>query len=221
MEQSLIKKIEIALFFLAIIAVIVLGVLVHYRNVLGTDLFLSRDLQAGGSSQGTRTAIYYFLYFISVFGKPVIATICVLLATFGFWLTKNYREAIFVIFSSFAVVVNYLVKLLVNRPRPTQNLVQIFAKENDPSFPSGHVVFYVVFFGFLMIALSKSKNIPACYHLVIKILSTILIVFVSFSRIYLGVHWATDTIGGYLLGAVLLTVLTYFYLNKRYLKNIN
>jgi len=194
---------------------VVLAVLVRYHNIWGLDIFLSHDLQAEGDTPERRTIIYQLLYCVSLFGKPLIAAAMVIFFAVIFWLYKYYREAVYVLFTPLAALVNSIVKIIVDRPRPTANFVQILATETDTSFPSGHVNFYTVFFGFLFACLFFVPRIPKFVRYFIQIISIFLIVAISFSRVYLGVHWVSDTIGGYLLGLLILVVLLFFYL--RYL----
>jgi len=104
-----------------------------------------------------------------------------------------------------------LVKILINRVRPDSRYIQIWAHEIDPSFPSGHVVFYTVFFGFLIAIMTKNKMIPRIVRMVVVTISAILIILIGFSRLYLGAHWISDVIGGYAFGGILLMILLYFY----------
>jgi undecaprenyl-diphosphatase len=85
-------------------------------------------------------------------------------------------------------------------------------------FPSGHVVHYVVFFGFILTVMIVNKKIPLFWRIFIGIFCTFLIFTISISRIYLGAHWATDVMGGYLYGFVYLGIILKFYLKDRELK---
>jgi membrane-associated phospholipid phosphatase len=96
---------------------------------------------------------------------------------------------------------------LVGRPRPSTQLIELRIDpkeiEGFPSFPSGHVVHYTVFFGFLwFLALTRVK--PAALHWLLVILLGGLVVLVGPARIYLGAHWLSDVVGGYLLGGAVL-----------------
>lgn len=197
------------------IALIVLGILVHYHSVLQTDIFLSKDLQAEGDTPERRTIIYHVLYAVSLFGKPLIATIMVGIFALVFWFYRYFRETIYILLTPISAVINSIAKIVIGRPRPSADFVRVLAAETDKSFPSGHVVFYTVFFGMLFTVLFFTPNIPRLVRYTIQFISISLIISISFSRVYLGAHWATDTIGGYLLGFIVLGTLLYFYLRPK------
>jgi undecaprenyl-diphosphatase len=107
-------------------------------------------------------------------------------------------------------LVNILVKELIRRPRPTIDLVRVFGILDSYSFPSGHVMFYVGFFGFIwFLAFALLKRSPG-RTLVLVILGS-MVALIGISRIYLGQHWASDVLGAYLLGSILLMGIIQFY----------
>lgn len=215
MTNAQFKKTSLYLLVGSAIILIALAILVRYHNVFGLDVFLSRDLQAEGDTPERRTLIYRTLYAISFFGKPVIAGLLIAFFAVFFWLYKYYRESIYILLTPIASIVNSIVKVIVNRPRPSGDLVNILAIENSQSFPSGHVNFYTVFFGFLFCALFFTPLIPRTLRLIVQAISIFLVISISFSRVYLGVHWVSDTIGGYLLGLMILSVFLYLYLKPK------
>lgn len=206
------REISLIMLVVAFVLVIVLAILVHYHSVLRLDLFLSRDLQSEGDTEQRRTAIFHFMVFISYFGKPVIAAIMILISAVVFWFLKYYRETVFCLLTPIASLINSIVKIIVDRPRPSEQLVQILDRELDPSFPSGHVVFYTVFFGYIFVTMFLVKKIPFWIRIIIAAVSLGMIITISISRVYLGVHWFSDILGGYLLGFALLIILLNFYL---------
>jgi membrane-associated phospholipid phosphatase len=106
---------------------------------------------------------------------------------------------------------NAAIKLLIHRPRPKATLVHVMQILNSYSFPSGHVMFYAVFFGFLIFFIYSRLKVSFFRNLLLVLFSS-LVVLVGASRIYLGEHWASDVLGGYLLGSLCLLAIIRFYL---------
>ncbi len=131
-----------------------------------------------------------------------------------FLLNRYKKEAGFVLLTLLSGAVSTLVKLLVNRPRPSADIVRIVGTTEQQSFPSGHTQFYVVFFGFLIIVMYTLRTLPSWVRFSAIAIASLFIIAVPFSRIYLGAHWFTDVVGGFLLGLLCLAVLSYFYLRK-------
>jgi membrane-associated phospholipid phosphatase len=107
-------------------------------------------------------------------------------------------------------LVNVLVKDWIRRPRPTIDLVQVFGVLNSYSFPSGHVMFYVGFYGFLWFLVYTLLKRSWRRTLLLIFLGS-LIALVGISRIYLGQHWPSDVLGAYLLGGLTLVGILQFY----------
>jgi undecaprenyl-diphosphatase len=152
---------------------------------------------------------------VSWFGFFPGSAISVLTATLLFFILKYRREALFVFLTSTAGLISSIVKVLVNRPRPTEPLVRIVQKVSEQSFPSGHVLFYIMFFGFLTVLMVDIKTIPNAIRITVSAVSLLLIFTVPFSRVYLGAHWFTDVLGGFLLGMLCLYLLSYLYFNMK------
>ena len=91
-------------------------------------------------------------------------------------------------------------KALVSRPRPPEELVQVIEQAGGYSFPSGHVTHYVVFLGTLALILSASMR-PGLSRWLVQAGVLAVLVAIRLSRIYLGVHWPSDVVGGYVVGA--------------------
>jgi undecaprenyl-diphosphatase len=122
-------------------------------------------------------------------------------------------EAVFLPLSTgIGALLDELAKALVARPRPSAALVSVTTRHLfDPSFPSGHVVFYCSYFGFLFGLAYLGRNRAPRSSRLAMILPVIPIVLVGISRVYLGAHWPSDVLGGYLLSAAWLPLLFFAY----------
>jgi membrane-associated phospholipid phosphatase len=118
-----------------------------------------------------------------------------------FWALRFRLEAIFILLTTSSNLLNALVKRLIKRPRPTQELVSVVKVINEPSFPSGHVMHYTNFFGLLIYLLATNWRSGRLRNVLITI-CTSLIVSIGPSRIYLGAHWPSDVMAGYLYGGL-------------------
>jgi len=119
--------------------------------------------------------------------------------------------------TSAAGLISWLIKLLVSRPRPPAELVQIMVGTHSLSFPSGHVAMAAVASGFILYLAPRLVKSPAIVAL-LRALLIVLILAVGFSRLYLGVHWLSDVVGGLFLGGLLLYPAIVLY-NKYEAKN--
>ncbi len=147
-------------------------------------------------------------------GYVPYAPIMVIITALLFYIRKHKREAIFVILTLASSLLSTLVKFIINRPRPGKDIVKVLIQTHQQSFPSGHVLFYVVFFGFLSLLMYMFKHIGKKLRLTITAGCMLMIFIIPISRIYLGAHWFTDVLGGFLLGILYLFALSYLYLRR-------
>ncbi len=104
-------------------------------------------------------------------------------------------------------ILNQVLKNLFRRPRPVGiSLI----KENGFSFPSGHSMVSLGFYGFIIYILNNSKE-SKTKKTVLSILLSFLILLIGVSRIYLGVHYASDVLAAYAISLVHLTIYTKYY----------
>ncbi len=127
------------------------------------------------------------------------------LAACGYlWLKGKHQLAIFVVVSVCGgALVNTLLKGLIGRARP--DIVPHGTSTALSSFPSGHAMMSAVVFLTLgaLLALSADERRVKIYILSWSVLLTVL---VGVSRVYLGVHWPTDIIAGWIAGALWATL---------------
>jgi membrane-associated phospholipid phosphatase len=197
----------LAFYALVVVSIIGLIVLVENYPITNFDLLVTREIQEQRAWDPT-----LLMKLISLSGDAVVAPFPVIIAALLFYLTYRRREAWFTLSVIVPDLCNLLIKTLIHRPRPTLEYAKVLSTFSETGFPSGHVVHYVVFFGFLLSVMIVDKSISLSWRIFVSILSGFLIITVSISRIYLGAHWATDVIGGYLFGFAYLGVILIYYL---------
>ena len=112
-------------------------------------------------------------------------------------------------------ILNQLFKFILQRPRPTKNRI---INENGYSFPSGHSMISMAFYGFLIYLIYKYVKNKKLKYISITLIS-ILIIFIGISRIYLGVHYTSDILAGFLFSISYLIIYILIANNKVLNKN--
>lgn len=136
--------------------------------------------------------------------------LCFSLIAIVLWLlVKDYRKIKFFILSVVSgEVLAQALKVLIHRERPSVDLALV--PRAGYAFPSGHATVSVVFYGLL--GYFVMRHMRRRRHKVLVALATLaLIFFIGFSRVYIGAHWTTDVLAGWLLGLAVLAVVVAFY----------
>jgi undecaprenyl-diphosphatase len=184
---------------------------VHFNPVLPVDVAITREFQENPAPWLNITMVV-----VSYPGNSLLFPVLVVLMAAISWLVSLRLEALVIItLSVVSTLLNGLLKLVVARPRPNASLVEIFQVAAGKSFPSGHVMAYLAFFGLLFslgIILFRGK---AWWRILLLVVSALFVVLVGPSRIYLGDHWASDVLGSYLIGGVLLGITLWIYLQLK------
>lgn len=115
-----------------------------------------------------------------------------------------------VLVAGLITLVNMALKLAIDRPRPSPDLVQVLALEEGSGFPSGHAFFVILVLGLAAYFASVNLKSPVLRTLIVAAL-IVLILLTGVSRVYLGVHWPSDVLGGYLIGGAFLTAFIWFH----------
>ena len=131
--------------------------------------------------------------FITNFGGAIFI---IILTVVLFVLIKNKKIGISIISNLVIItVINQILKRIVQRPRPTEYRI---IEETGYSFPSGHSMVSMAFYGYLIYLIYKYvKNKYLKYSSII--LLSILIGSIGISRIYLGVHYTSDVLAGFMI----------------------
>jgi undecaprenyl-diphosphatase len=196
-----------AVFFAALAAFAVLALCAHAYAYFAWDVRTTLFLQSLPVP-----GLLAFMRAVSVFGDSWHGWALTALALLAFSARRRRTEMFALLFSvGGGELVNRVVKLAIGRPRPVAALVRVSGSWARESFPSGHVAFYVCYFGFLFFAgfalLPRATNVRRA-----ALASTALpVLLIGLSRIYLGAHWASDVLGAYLLSGAWLALSIHLY----------
>ena len=125
------------------------------------------------------------------------------LTTILFFVIKDKKIGISIIVNlGIVTILNQIIKFIMQRPRPTEFRI---IEETGYSFPSGHSMVSLAFYGYLVYLIYKYINNKHLKRTLIIMLS-ILICTIGASRIYLGVHYTSDVLGGFLISMAYLII---------------
>lgn len=105
-----------------------------------------------------------------------------------------------------SVLLNQALKFIIQRPRPTEFRI---INESGYSFPSGHSMVSAAFYGFLIYLIYKNVKNKYLKWSLITLLSLVILT-IGISRIYLGVHYTSDVIAGFLISVSYLIIFIHF-----------
>ncbi|MFB8281988.1 phosphatase PAP2 family protein [Nocardia colli] len=197
----------------ALLAVFAVGLT---SNVIGKNGLTAIDTPvadwAVAHRNGTLTPLAKI---VSNLGGTVAMSILATVAVLAFALRGYRREAALIAATGLGAWV--LVdggKNLIARPRPP--IVDHVVVKTNFAYPSGHSLGSIVVISVLAILLIPRLRRPAT-RWAAAVVAAIFVAAVGLSRIYLGVHWSTDVLGGWSLGAlwVIICFLGYLYFGQR------
>ena len=170
------------------------------------------DLQITLTIQSVHSPLFdAFMRFISWPGYLPQYVLIVLLIAWTLYLYQLRWEAVASILAAVSSgIINQLVKTIIQRPRPSGDIVDVFYMLESYSFPSGHVMFYISYFGFLWYLAFTLLKRSWQRSLLLAVFGGF-IILVGVSRISLGQHWASDVLGAYLLGSLILAGIILLY----------
>ena len=192
------------LFCVIVLILTTFALMTHYLTPLEWNVAATRAAQSLTSS-----TLREVMRLISGFGNaPKVIAITAL----ALFICNRPRQAVFLTLSGLGGwVIAIQLKHVFHAPRPAAELVSVFHQWPDGSFPSGHLVFYVCYFGFLFFIAREELPRASMLRRSLMVLTAGLAILVGFSRVYLGEHWTSDLPGSYLLGGLWLALCLKFY----------
>ncbi|WP_312498184.1 phosphatase PAP2 family protein [Enterococcus sp.] len=155
-----------------------------------------------------------FFLWVTKFANPVTIILLFLVVLVVFLINKYYAEALWLSLGTIGIagLFNPLIKLVFLRERPT---LEHLVVETSSSFPSGHSTGSMVFYGTLLLLVPILFKQPF-WQWCLRILLGLLILLIGISRIYVGVHFPSDVLGGFCVGLSWLLLTYTYYLQKRF-----
>ena len=129
--------------------------------------------------------------------------------TAGLWIWfRGHRVDVVILgLAQLPNIVNFPLRDLYGRPRPSEELVNVIGHPAGNSYPSGHAVLVVFVFGFFVFLLMQyTRNRRIVYPALLALL-----IYIPFGGLYFvhyGRHWSSDVVGGFLYGLVYLVIWT-------------
>jgi len=212
-------------FFAAVAAIFTLGFFVA-AAAIAIFAALASAVTAGFTQRFDEAVLQWFqahrtdtlnliMLEITTLGTGVVLVVIVLIASVFLWVTKHHWSVYVLLLGVLgAKLFNSLLKGTFARERPS--IVEWATQVHSASFPSGHAMSSIVVYGsvaYLVSRLEPSRRLKRVTYA----LSATIVILIGISRMYLGVHYPSDVIAGFLAGlgwialvASLLTAVRYF-----------
>ena len=200
MKENVIKFIKNnwrwMILFICLIGFLALAEEVFHQEIMNGDI-VGYDIVSKLFKFNVSTPIAKF---ITNFGGAIFV---ISLTTILFFVIKDKKIGISIITNlGIVTILNQIIKFIMQRPRPTEFRI---IEETGYSFPSGHSMVSLAFYGYLIYLIYKYINNKHLKRTLIIILS-VLICIIGVSRIYLGVHYTSDVLGGFLISFAYLII---------------
>lgn len=151
---------------------------------------------------------------ITVLGSGAVLTIVVLVSSVFLWLTRH-RWSVFILLAGVigGQIANLILKRYFERPRPS--VVTHVDQVASLSFPSGHAMTSMIIYGSVAYLVSRLEPTRRIRYVTL-VLASLLVLLIGASRIYLGVHYPSDVIGGYIAGLAWIGLAASMHVALRY-----
>lgn len=195
-KDFIIKNLKWIILFICLVGFLALAEDVFHKEIMNGDII--------GYKLVSTFLISDFATPIAKFITNLGGAIFLIIATIILFILIKNKKIGFSIISNLVIVtiLNQLLKNILQRPRPNEFRI---IEETGFSFPSGHSMASMAFYGYLIYLIYKYvKNKYLKWTLIV--LLVILICTIGISRIYLGVHYTSDVLGGFLISISYLVI---------------
>ena len=195
-KEFIINNLKWIILFICLIGFLALAEDVFNKEIMNGDIIVYKFISTFLISDFATP----IAKFITNFGGAIfIAVVAIFLAI----IIKNKKIGISILTNLVIITgLNQLFKRILQRPRPTEYRI---IQETGYSFPSGHSMISMAFYGYLIYLIYKHVKNKYIKWISISLLS-ILICLIGISRIYLGVHYTSDVLGGFLISISYLVI---------------
>lgn len=190
---------------LLLLAFLILCVLIRQPFLLTFDEGVTRAIQRYRSYPLDTLALW-----LTFLGNGKTVAVLGVLVGLTLFVKRGWRTALLCLAAMLGHPITPGIKALFGRQRPGGDIVQVILPGIGLSFPSGHALSSALFYGFLALLCAVYISHIGLRRAAILLL-ILLIVGIGLSRIYLGAHWLSDVVGGWIVGLFLLLLLAEGY----------
>lgn len=195
MKERINLIIKILIFLISLILFIILALKVFNKEIFSIDINYYNLISKYISNSNT----LIFKIITHLGSSLVLISIALLI----FLIIKNRKIGISICLNlTLIAILNVILKNIIARPRPN---IYPLINETSYSFPSGHSMISAAFYGYLIYLIYKHLKDKKIKWLIIILLGLI-VILIGLSRIYLGVHYLSDVIAGFLIAVSYLIV---------------
>ena len=195
-KEFIVKNFKWIILFICLIGFLALAEDVFNKEIMNGDIIVYKMVSTFLISDFATPVAK----FITNFGGVIFLILTAIVLTI---LIKNKKIGLAILLNlTIITILNQLLKRILQRPRPTEYRI---IEETGYSFPSGHSMVSMAFYGYLIYLIYKYVKNKYIKWISIALLS-ILIGTIGISRIYLGVHYTSDVLGGFLISVSYLII---------------
>lgn len=169
------------------------------EEVLDNATLVEWDIRLNAWAHGhTTTAGLQFFHLVTLVGSPGV---WVITSLFGLWLLWRNEHFLFWAWAASNIgggILQRVLKTTVHRDRPQYAAAYLHGQSY--SFPSGHTMSATICWSLMVVCAGLSLGWHGRRRLRLYFVSTTIIVLIGFSRLYLGVHYPSDVVGGLIIG---------------------